>query len=30
MVYKMEKEELIILAVRHRKTVYEDVMQRLG
>ncbi|MEQ1795402.1 MAG: type II toxin-antitoxin system RelE/ParE family toxin [Nitrospira sp.] len=29
-VYKIEKNEVWILGIRHRKTVYEDILQRLG
>lgn len=29
-VYKIEENEVWILAIRHRKTVYEDILQRLG
>ena len=29
-VYKIERDEAWILAIQHRKTVYEDIAQRLG
>lgn len=29
-VYKLDKEEVWILGVRHRKTVYEDLLRRIG
>ena len=29
-VYKVEENEVWILAIRHRKTVYEDIVQRLS
>jgi len=29
-VYKLDEDEVLILAIRHRKTVYEDILQRLG
>ena len=29
-VYKIEGNEVLILGIQHRKTVYEDIAQRLG
>ncbi len=29
-VYKIERDAVWILGIRHRKTVYEDILQRLG
>lgn len=29
-VYKVEGEEVWVLGIQHRKTVYEDIVQRLG
>jgi mRNA interferase RelE/StbE len=29
-VYKIEESEVWILGIRHRKTVYEDILQRIG
>lgn len=29
-VYKIEGEEVLILGIQHRKTVYEDIVQRLS
>ena len=29
-VYKIEENEVWILGIRHRKTVYEDILQRLS
>lgn len=28
-VYKLEKEDVLILAIRHRKTVYDDMLRRI-
>ncbi|MBS0154305.1 MAG: type II toxin-antitoxin system RelE/ParE family toxin [Nitrospira sp.] len=28
-VYKLEKDGVLILAVRHRKTVYDDMLRRI-
>jgi mRNA interferase RelE/StbE len=28
-VYKIEREEVWVLGIQHRKTVYEDIVQRL-
>ena len=29
-VYKLEKDEVLILAIRHRKTVYDDIVRRIS
>ena len=29
-VYKIDEDDVLILAIRHRKTVYEDILHRLG
>ena len=28
-VYKVEKDDVLILAIRHRKTVYDDMLRRI-
>jgi mRNA interferase RelE/StbE len=28
-VYKLEKDAVLILAIRHRKTVYDDILRRI-
>jgi mRNA interferase RelE/StbE len=28
-IYKVDKDEVLILAIRHRKTVYEDILRRV-
>ena len=28
-VYQLEKDEVLILAIRHRKTVYDDTLRRI-
>lgn len=29
-VYKLEGDEVLIFAIRHRKTVYDDILSRIG
>jgi len=29
-VYKIDEQEMLILGIRHRKSVYEDILQRVS